>query len=146
MFSVDVVALLFNLPLTTLPPKYPQTLRSAIFTYATNPHQHVSGVAYGPEHANQCQDFDDRSRLCREEQSALALYRSAVASGTRGCSNSRGRYIGKYQMRVKAIVRDSFDYQSYKLDVKGKRVNLTIWVRFFGDVLLVLTAYEYLGG
>jgi hypothetical protein len=39
--------------------------------------------------------------------------------------------VGKYQIKVQIIVRGSFDSQSDKLDVKGKKVNLTIWVRFF---------------
>jgi len=39
--------------------------------------------------------------------------------------------MGKYQIKVDIIVRGSFDSQSDKLDVKGKKVNLTIWVRFF---------------
>jgi hypothetical protein len=38
--------------------------------------------------------------------------------------------MGKYHISVKAIVRDSSDPQSDKLDVKGTKVNLTIWVRF----------------
>jgi hypothetical protein len=40
--------------------------------------------------------------------------------------------MGKYQIKVEIIPRGSFDSQSDKLDVKGKKVNLTIWVRSFG--------------
>jgi hypothetical protein len=39
--------------------------------------------------------------------------------------------MGKYQIRVEVIVQGSFDSKSDKLDVKGKKVNLTIWVCFF---------------
>jgi hypothetical protein len=38
--------------------------------------------------------------------------------------------MGKYQIRVEVFVEGSFDSKSDKLDVKGKKVNLTIWVCF----------------
>ena len=81
------IALLFNLHWISLHLKEPETLQSTL-THTASSCKHVSGIALEPEYANQCQDFDARSFLCGEDEPALALHRSSVASRTCDCSNS----------------------------------------------------------
>ena len=99
-----ITTLLFNPRWITPPLKEPETPRFTL-THTTNSRQHVSGSACEPEYANQRQDFDARSFLCREDKPALALHRSSVAPRTSDCGNGWSRYLGSYQLSIKASLR-----------------------------------------